>query len=142
MFLVVELLVERARETNVSKRDQEASRRLVECLELDTAWVWFAAETALRTLRHSSVRAWTGSSYSENSRRARSSSRYWKCLPRRSSEKGVGETVSTIICTLFVEDIIRVGVCGGYSVSWRSFCRDMGSMEMPLRLCSGARERR
>jgi hypothetical protein len=28
---------------------------------------------------------------------------------------------------------MRVGVIGGYSVSWTSFCKEIGSVDMPFR---------
>jgi hypothetical protein len=123
-----------------SKRDQEGSG-VVASANMDDDWL--VDEMHSRTLRHSSVSARTVSSYAENCCNATSSSRYSKCLARRNSEKGVGETESTIMTTFVVRVCIRVGVCGGYSVCARSDCSERGRLEMePTALFSGVSERR
>ncbi|KAI7165305.1 hypothetical protein KC349_g67 [Hortaea werneckii] len=58
-----------------------------------------SAQDGVSTRLHSSVRASTGSSNSENSRKTWSLSRYSKCLARLSSANGPGDTESTSITT-------------------------------------------
>lgn len=122
-----------------SKRDQEGSGFEASAAAAD----WLAEEMLSRTLRHSSVSAFTVSSYAENCCNAASSSRYSKFLARRKRANGVGDTESTIITTFVVRVCISVGVCGGYSVWDSSDCRERGRLEMPPTvLGSGASERR
>lgn len=122
-----------------SNRDHEGSGVVVSFVVVD----WFVEDIHSRTLRHSSVSALTVSSYAENCCNATSSSRYSKFLARRKSEKGVGETESTIITTFVVRVCMRVGVCGGYSVCDNSDCRERGRLEMaPTVFDSGDSERR
>lgn len=52
----------------------------------------------------------------------------------------MGDTASTTMASLFVVHIICLDLGGGYSVSLSSFSSDPGSMEMPVRLCSGEKD--
>jgi hypothetical protein len=122
-----------------SKRDHDGSGVVGSVDTVD----WLAVAMHLSTLWHSSVRAFTVSSYAENCCSALSSSRYSKFFARRSNANGVGETESTIMTTLVVRVCMSVGVCGGYSVWDSNAWRDRGRAEIPpTTFMSGDSDRR